>query len=374
MLEITQLVKRFPVQAGTRDAERSVLAVDQIDLAVARGQFFTLLGPSGCGKTTTLRCIAGLERPDGGRITLDGQVLFASESGTWVPANRRGIGMVFQSYAIWPHMDVFSNVAFPLQQGVNRRRLGTVDVRARVERALAIVHLDGLAGRRATQLSGGQQQRLALARALVMEPPLLLLDEPLSNLDAKLREEMRFEIRRLQRDLGLTAVYVTHDQEEALAMSDRICVLRDGHIEQVGPPDAIYLRPETRFVAGFVGGGNFVDGVVERRTAEDLELATSLGPLRVTAPERDVAHGDRVVILVRPEHVRLHATDGTGLDRPAGVWIGEVVDRSFLGEVMDYRVRVGELDIRARSQPAPLLDIGAAVRVELPPEQCTVLS
>jgi iron(III) transport system ATP-binding protein len=374
MLEIAQLVKRFPVHASAPESERSVLAIDRVDLAVARGQFFTLLGPSGCGKTTTLRCIAGLERPDSGRITLDGRVLFASESATWVPANRRGIGMVFQSYAIWPHMDVFSNVAFPLQQGVNRRRLGNVDIRARVEHALAVVHLEGLAGRRATQLSGGQQQRLALARALVMEPPLLLLDEPLSNLDAKLREEMRFEIRRLQRDLGLTAVYVTHDQEEALAMSDRIAVIREGRVEQVGPPDAIYLRPETRFVAGFVGGGNFFDAVVERRTADGLELATPSGPLHARAPERLVADGDRVVILVRPEHVRLHATDGTGRSQPAGGWTGQIVDRSFLGEVMDYLVRVGNQDIRARSHPAPLLEVGTVVRVELPPEQCSVLT
>ncbi len=370
MLEIERLDKRFPV-AGGRDG-RSVMAVDGLGLSVRQGEFFTLLGPSGCGKTTTLRCIAGLERPDGGRIVLDGRVLFSDADGTWVPANQRGIGMVFQSYAIWPHMDVFGNVAFPLQQADRRHRLGRAALRERVDRALAAVHLDELAGRRATQLSGGQQQRLALARALVMEPPLLLLDEPLSNLDARLREEMRFEIKRLQHDLGVTAVYVTHDQEEALAISDTIAVMHDGRIEQLGPPEAIYLRPASRFAAAFVGGGNFIDGTVRRSLPEGVEVQTSCGPLLATTDRPDLIAGEAVQVLVRPEHVRLVplpavAEGGHG-------WSGEVAERAFLGDAIDYGVRVGSLLIRARSHPTVRLEVGAPVRVELPPEHCSLLA
>jgi len=375
MLEVEQLVKRFPV-AGRGD-DRSVLAVDQIDLSVAQGEFFTLLGPSGCGKTTTLRCVAGLERPDGGRLVLDGRLLSSSTDRTWVPAHRRGIGMVFQSYAIWPHMDVFANVAFPLQQRANGR-FSRTEVRARVERALTVVQLDQLAGRRATQLSGGQQQRLALARALVMEPPLLLLDEPLSNLDAKLREEMRFEIKRLQHELGVTAVYVTHDQEEALAISDTIGVMHDGLIEQVGPPDEIYLRPTSRFVAAFIGSGNFIEGSVRRRLSDSVEVDSAPGVLRTAEPRREVSVGDEVLVLVRPEHVRLvpdlqdESSDAAPSSEPTP-WAGEIVDRAFLGDAVDYVVRVGDRPIRVRSHPTMRLEIGQRVRLQLPFEHCLIL-
>ncbi|HET9456202.1 MAG TPA: ABC transporter ATP-binding protein [Candidatus Limnocylindrales bacterium] len=376
ILEVEGLVKRFPV-AGRRD-ERSVAAVDGIDLAVAQGEFFTLLGPSGCGKTTTLRCIAGLERPDAGRIALDGRVLFAATDGAWVPANRRGIGMVFQSYAIWPHMDVFGNVAFPLEQVDRGRRLGRAALRDRVARALAVVHLDHLAGRRATELSGGQQQRLALARALVMEPPLLLLDEPLSNLDARLREEMRFEIKRLQHELGVTAVYVTHDQEEALAISDTIAVMHDGRIEQMGPPDAIYLRPTSRFVAAFVGNGNFLQGTAGPALADVVEVRTPAGPLRARTDGREILVGSVVHVLVRPEHVRIVPIAG-GDDRsaagPAGSgWTGEIAERAFLGDTIDYGARVGDLIVRIRSHPTVRLEIGTPVRIEFPPEHCSILA
>jgi iron(III) transport system ATP-binding protein len=375
MLEVEALTKRFPV-AGRGD-ERSVVAVNGIDLSVAQGEFFTLLGPSGCGKTTTLRCIAGLERPDAGRITLDDRVLFAAGDGVWVPANQRGIGMVFQSYAIWPHMDVFGNVAFPLQQFDRARRPGRAALRERVERALAAVHLEHLAGRRATDLSGGQQQRLALARALVMEPPLLLLDEPLSNLDARLREEMRFEIKRLQHELGVTAVYVTHDQEEALAISDTIAVVHDGRIEQMGPPDAIYLRPTSRFVAAFVGNGNFLEGTAGPRLADGVEVRTPVGQLRARADNRDIPVGSVVHVLVRPEHVRLVPIPGGG-DRGAepdrSGWIGEIAERAFLGDTIDYGARVGELIVRIRSHPTVRLEVGTPVRLEFPPEHCSILA
>jgi iron(III) transport system ATP-binding protein len=251
MLTITELVKTFPPGRGERAGR--VRAVDDISFDVEDGELFTLLGPSGCGKTTTLRCVAGLETPDSGEITIGDRVLYSSKRRIRVSANERGLGMVFQSYAIWPHMNVYRNVAFPLQVLPRSRRPGRKQLRDRVERVLAVVQLDQLAGRQATDLSGGQQQRLALARALVMEPPLLLLDEPLSNLDAKLREDMRFELKRLQRELGITGVYVTHDQVEALAMSNRVAVMRAGKIEQVGRPREVYEAPKSRFVADFIG-------------------------------------------------------------------------------------------------------------------------
>jgi iron(III) transport system ATP-binding protein len=369
MLEVDGLAKRFPIG---RSSDRVVRAVDGIDLAVARGELFTLLGPSGCGKTTTLRSIAGLERPDEGRISLDGRTLFSSADRRWVPANQRGIGMVFQSYAIWPHMDVYSNVAFPLQERSSERRLRSAEVRARVERTLEVVHLGGLADRKATMLSGGQQQRLALARALVMEPPLLLLDEPLSNLDAKLREEMRFEIKRLQHELGLTAVYVTHDQVEALAISDTIAVMHDGRIEQQGPPDAIYVRPATRFVAAFVGAGNFVEGTVTGRSGTLVDVATADGRLRAAVGGAAPTTGSSVVVLVRPEDIRISPVPA-GEPTAAG-WTAEIVERAFLGDAVDYLARVGERTLRVRSHPGHRFDIGAAVRLEVPPGSCTILA
>src|SRR5215217_2583279 len=273
MLNVQNLVKTFSTSRAEK--RQRVHAVDDVSLEVKDGELFTLLGPSGCGKTTTLRCIAGLEMPDAGEIAVGDRVLFSSARGVRVPANERGLGMVFQSYAIWPHMNVYKNVAFPLQVLPRRRRPAKQEVRERVERALAVVQLDHLAGRQATDLSGGQQQRLALARALVLEPPLLLLDEPLSNLDAKLREEMRFELKRLQRELGITGIYVTHDQVEALAMSSRVAVMRDGRIEQVDHPRAIYERPKSRFVADFIGTSNFIDGTVESRDGDRYVVRTA---------------------------------------------------------------------------------------------------
>src|SRR5438876_8807945 len=243
MLQVTMLRKTFTTERG------GVRAVEDVSFTVEEGRFFTLLGPSGCGKTTTLRCVAGLERPEAGTIRLDDAVL--SGPGRFMPTYARDIGMVFQSYAIWPHMTVFDNVAFPLR--VARTRPTLLEIRQRVSQALATVRLEGLQDRAATKLSGGQQQRLALARALVREPKLLLLDEPLSNLDAKLREQMRMELRQLQRTLRLTTLYVTHDQVEALAMSNVVAVMHQGRIMQTGAPREIYERPANRFVAEFIG-------------------------------------------------------------------------------------------------------------------------
>src|ERR687885_785728 len=270
MIRIQRLEKVFETPRG------AIRAVDEVHLEVGAGEFLVLLGPSGCGKTTTLRCVAGLERPDGGSIVVAGRKV--SGNGRFVPPHKRDIGMVFQSYAIWPHMSVFENVAFPLRVA---RGIPGADIKRRVEEALATVQLAGYEGRMATQLSGGQQQRLALARALVRQPRVLLLDEPLSNLDAKLREHMRTEVRELQRALGITTLYVTHDQAEALSMSNRIAVMERGRIMQEGTPREIYQRPATRFVADFVGNANFLEAtVLGRNELGGMWLETAAGRLQ----------------------------------------------------------------------------------------------
>jgi iron(III) transport system ATP-binding protein len=353
MLEVKELIKSFSTSRGEK--RRRVLAVDGISIEVKDGELFTLLGPSGCGKTTTLRCVAGLESPDSGDIVVANRVFFSSTKRIRMPANERGLGMVFQSYAIWPHMNVFKNVAFPLQVRPRRTRPSRREIAERVERTLAVVQLDHLATRPATDLSGGQQQRLALARALVMQPPLMLLDEPLSNLDAKLREDMRFELKRLQREIGITAVYVTHDQVEALAMSNRIAVMRDGKIEQVGAPREVYERPTSRFVADFIGTSNFIDGSVEGREGPVYTVRTVDGVLRVIA-DAEFAIGSPVIVAARPEHIEI--TPGTNGNVGPNHWNGRVEARAFLGEVVDHVVSVGSREIRARcnskvSIPAP---------------------
>jgi iron(III) transport system ATP-binding protein len=347
----------------------AVVAVDGISFAVEPGQLFTLLGPSGCGKTTTLRCIAGLERPDAGEIALDGRILHSSARGLDVRANERGLGLVFQSYAVWPHMDVFGNVAFPLLVAPRRRRLPRRRIREQVERVLQVVRLDHLVDRPATDLSGGQQQRLALARALVMEPPLLLLDEPLSNLDARLREEMRLELKRLQSELQVTSLYVTHDQVEALAMSDVIAVMRDGRLEQVGTPRDIYERPASHFVADFLGAANLIDGVVEESDAEGARVRTAAGTLhaRSTAP---LAAGARVTVVVRPEHVTI---EPAAASQTNSSWPGKVVAVAFLGDAFDYLVDVGGVELRARRHVAAPIEQGTDVTVRFAPEACSVI-
>jgi len=346
VLRVTDLLKTFT--ASRAEKRGRIHAVDDLSLEVEEGELFTLLGPSGCGKTTTLRCVAGLESPDAGEIVVADRVFFSSQKRVRVPANERGLGMVFQSYAIWPHMNVFKNVAFPLEVLPRKKRPSRKQIRERVERALAVVQLDQLASRQAPDLSGGQQQRLALARALVMEPPLMLLDEPLSNLDAKLREEMRFELKRLQRELGLTAVYVTHDQVEALAISNRLAVMRDGKVEQVGRPRDVYERPQSRFVADFIGTSNFIDGVVQERSGDVYTVHTADGDLRLLS-DADLGVGANVVVAARPEHIEITQVSGAGANGSLpNSWPGRVEARAFLGEFVDHVVSVGSREIRAR--------------------------
>ncbi|MDA1184964.1 MAG: ABC transporter ATP-binding protein [Acidobacteria bacterium] len=347
----------------------TVKAAQDVSFTVDEGQLFTLLGPSGCGKTTTLRSIAGLERPRQGSITVNDRVVYSSSAGVFVSPNQRGFGMVFQSYAIWPHMNVFQNAAFPLEVG--GRRYSRQEIRDNVMQVLTAVQLDQLADRNATTLSGGQQQRLALARALVMKPALLLLDEPLSNLDAKLREKMRFELKRLQRELKITTVYVTHDQGEALALSHEIAVMHEGRIQQIGSPRDIYERPATRFVADFVGSSNFIDGTVTGAAATPdgcVVVRTEIGDVTVRSLQSLVAD-ERVGVSVRPEDVELTE------DRPAGgnVWEGRVDQKVFLGEAVEFQVKVGARTLLSRRHPTLRTKIGDAIFVQLDPEKCVVL-
>jgi iron(III) transport system ATP-binding protein len=347
MLTIESLTKSYGGERTRRRATERVFAVSDVSFEVLDGELFTLLGPSGCGKTTTLRSVAGLEKPDSGRILLQDRVLFDAGTRTNVSANRRGLGMVFQSYAIWPHMTVFNNVAFPLQ--VKPKRPPRAQVREQVLRVLEATELAAFVDRPATALSGGQQQRLALARALVTRPDLMLLDEPLSNLDAKLRETMWFELKRLQRELGVTTVYVTHDQNEALAMSSRIAVMNGGKIEQIGKPREIYTQPASRFVAEFIGTSNFLTATVGSRVDGLVRLDTAHGSLW-TSGDPQAPEGGEVLVTLRPESLSISASQPDGHSR--NEWRGTVVNRAFMGDSVDHVVGFGKLELRVRCNPA----------------------
>ena len=294
------------------------------------GELFTLLGPSGCGKTTLLRLIAGFHPPDAGRILFDGREV------THLPPYARNIGMVFQNYALWPHMTVFQNIAY----GLRLRRVRGTELGDRVKDGLTKVNLSGLGARYPGQLSGGQQQRVALARALVLSPDILLLDEPLSNLDAKIRVQVRSEIRTLQQELGITTVYVTHDQEEALSLSDRVAVMREGRILQLGPPREIYERPRTRFVADFVGTNNLVPGIVIEVAGETLTVDTGLGRLRAQRPEEGerLGVGRPSVLAIRPENVTVEAPGAGSTSGPGNRCAGRIALAAYLGNTLRYDV------------------------------------
>jgi ABC-type Fe3+/spermidine/putrescine transport system ATPase subunit len=330
-----------------------VTAVDDTTLEVADGELFTLLGPSGCGKTTLLRLIAGFYSPPDA-----GEIHFGARRVDRLPPYERNIGMVFQNYALWPHMTVRANITY----GLRLRKLPAAEIAQRLARGLTQVNLTGLEDRYPGQLSGGQQQRVALARALVLNPDILLLDEPLSNLDAKIRIQVRAEIRKLQQSLGITTIYVTHDQEEALSLSDRVAVMRDGRVQQVAPPKALYERPANRFVADFVGTNNFIPGLCKERGEDRALVETALGLVRAR-PAAGVAPGARCVLAVRPENVAF----GGGADN---VFEGRVTLASYLGNTLRYDVETAaalvlKVDVGDpwHHQPLP---VGAPVRVGFP--------
>jgi iron(III) transport system ATP-binding protein len=356
-IDVTSLTKVF---ANTGDGIAG--GVREASFTLAPGMFFTLLGPSGCGKTTTLRCIAGLEQPDRGIIRVGEQIFFDAERRVSVPLNRRNIGMVFQSYAIWPHMSVFENVAFPLRVAKDRR-YGRAEMERIAGAALKTVDLDGFQSRPATRLSGGQQQRVALARAIVRQPKLLLLDEPLSNLDAALREEMRNELKRLQQQIGITTIYVTHDQAEALEMSDLVAVMNHGRVVQMGPPRDIYLRPRDAFVAGFVGSTNLLRGaVIESAGGRTATLRLADG-LTVTCVAPEAGGAQPIAVSVRPESIAIVANGAparAGHNRMAGT----VVLASFLGNMNRYRIKAGDHIMQVSCGPEVHHPVGAAVVLE----------
>jgi iron(III) transport system ATP-binding protein len=373
ILSVRHIRKTFFVEHG------KVRALDDLSLDVEEGEFFTLLGPSGCGKTTLLRCIAGLEKPDNGEIKLADQLVYSSSQGQSVPVYKRDIGMVFQSYAIWPHMNVFNNVAYPLQHG-SRKKLPKREIQTKVQNMLSLVHLEGLEDRDAPQLSGGQQQRVALARALVKNPKVLLLDEPLSNLDAKLREEMRSELRELIQKLDITAVYVTHDQLEALVMSDRITVMNEGRIEQTSTSEGLYRQPANAFVADFIGTTNILDGKFTRDKGTEASetgglTETKIGPLHCTAGSNFV-DGEISKVTIRQESIKVVNTiDGETIHATKNVNIleGDIATVDFQGESVIMRVRVGTELLKVKANPSQKFAVGQHVYLVVPVEDCLVV-
>jgi len=334
---LEHVTKRFGTAKGVED----------VHIQIRSGEFFTFLGPSGCGKTTTLRMIAGFYFPSEGRIR------FGENDVTTLPPNKRNTGMVFQNYALFPHMTVFENIAFGLQV----RKLSKSEIKERVERIQRLVHLEGYGERRIDQLSGGQQQRVALARALVIEPQILLLDEPLSNLDAKLREETRFEIKRLQVELGITTIYVTHDQAEAMAMSDRVMVMQGGEVQQIGTPSEIYHQPVNRFVASFIGETNLLEGTVMRVEGGEVDVRLSpdlvvTGLAKNASPACQPRIGEKLTLSIRPELVQ--EWDG---EETANLLRGQILLSEFTGACVNYITQAGPIQLRSM-----LINLGRAVK------------
>jgi iron(III) transport system ATP-binding protein len=355
LLEFSNVVKRY--------GETTV--VDGITFSVAPGEFFTLLGPSGCGKTTTLRLLAGLETPDAGEITLQGRTLAAPARNILVPIDKRNMGMVFQSYAIWPHLTVFENVAFPLRvRGESR-----ATIRKRVLEALEVVGLTGFEDRGSTELSGGQQQRVALARAIVYTPALLLLDEPLSNLDVKLREQMREELHALHKRLNLAVVYVTHDQAEALALSDRIAVVNQGKLEQVGSPAEVYEHPHTRFVGDFLGRTIILKGTMHKDAGQSVVDVQGAGRVMVNG---DISFGEGagVRILSRPEDISLLPAGELAPNQVAG----KVEHVAYMGDHLEYTIEAAGRTLLMPASKRDSYAVGAGVRLVFDPARVTALS
>jgi len=349
------------------------LAVEDVEFSIGRGEMVTLLGPSGCGKSTILRCVAGLEKINAGQVIIDGERVSSAKDNVFIPAEKRDIGMVFQSYAVWPHMTVWGNVAFPLQV----HRVSKKEILSRVEKMLSIVGLENMTDRNVTKLSGGQQQRVVLARALVQNPRLLLFDEPLSNLDARLRVSMRFEIRRIQQRVGISALYVTHDQTEAMVLSDRVIVMNKGRIEQVGPPLEIYRKPASTFVASFFGEVNFIKGKIA-----PFDKSTSLVPVSVeidkkkqeilTQPQKGMKAGDRVYVCIRPQDVQMEVQCSENESRQT--FRGKTSQIVHMGSHVEYLIDLGNLELLCHCIHDLGKNVGEDVTVTLAPERCICVS
>ena len=348
-IEVEDLVVRYG----------AATAVDKVSFAIAPGELVTLLGPSGCGKTTSLRAIAGLETPHSGTIRLNGATVWSGSPKRNVPAEKRGVSMVFQSYAIWPHMTVFENVAY----GLRVRKASASDVRDNVARVLDMVQMGQYADRPSSNLSGGQQQRVAVARAIAFSPTVVLFDEPLSNLDARLRAEMRVELRELQRRLDITSLYVTHDQEEALAISDRVIVMNGGRIEQIGSPEDIYNRPVSRFAADFVGSANMIEGHVKTVNPDGtMVFETKSGSLIHTLSGKR----DATLLALRSSYVQLRPGEINAVN-------GTIHRRMFHGDFIQYVIDWPDGQLIVRRPPTELLDEGSAITVSFAPEYCVLL-
>jgi iron(III) transport system ATP-binding protein len=357
------------IQGLTRDfysEGKRIRALDSVDLTIPANQIFTLLGPSGCGKTTLLRCIVGLETPDAGEIAIGDEVVWSGEKNIFLPPERRGLGMVFQTYAIWPHMNVFDNVAYPLQT----RKTSREEIRNRVARVLKFVQLEGFENRPATKLSGGQQQRVALARALVAEPKVILFDEPLSNLDAKLREETRKELRRFLSELKITAVYVTHDRIEALALSDQIAVMRAGRIIEIGDPRKIYFNSDHRFVADFIGRANLIPGRVISVEGSDAVIDSAIGQI-AALNSRQIGIGREVTLCVRPELIKVARTGAAG---DHNLFRGIVESLVFVGEAYEGEVRVGDTLFTTIIEPTARIAQGDEVTLSFDPDHSFLIT
>jgi len=340
-----------------------VKAVREVTFEATEGKVLSLLGPSGCGKTTTLRCIAGFENPDRGEIYLDDRKI------TSIPPEKRGIGMVFQNYALWPHMTVYGNLAFSLQI----RKVPKPEIDKRIKKVLSMVQLEGYENRYPRQMSGGQQQRIAMARALVFEPEIMLLDEPLSNLDAQLREEMRFEFTELQRKLGITAVYVTHDQAEALVISDKIVILDQGKIVQSGSPKDIYSNPKNKFVAGFIAVTSFINGRIDSFTEEKKKVIVKTDDgLAIHGFNNSFDIGQKVSVAMRMNVIKFIQDENKNDKNTVNMFRGKIIQSSYLGNIIDYKIKVGNWEVRTNSDAKYNFKIGEEVTFYLSPEDIIV--
>jgi len=340
-----------------------VKAVREVTFEATEGKVLSLLGPSGCGKTTTLRCIAGFENPDRGEIYLDNRKI------TSIPPEKRGIGMVFQNYALWPHMTVYGNLAFGLQI----RKVPKPEIDKRIKKVLSMVQLEGYENRYPRQMSGGQQQRIAMARALVFEPEIMLLDEPLSNLDAQLREEMRFEFTELQKKLGITAVYVTHDQAEALVISDKIVILNQGEIVQSGSPKEIYSNPKNKFVAGFIAVTSFINGRIGSFTEEKKKVIVKTDDgLVIHSFNNSFDIGQKVSVAMRMNVIKFIQDENKNDKNTVNMFRGKIIQSSYLGNIIDYKIKVGNWEVRTNSDAKYNFKIGEEVTFYLSPEDIIV--